>query len=191
MTDPGLTRRLRQQGHRSGLAIGISMALAIAVLFGGFTWIYVQLDPWARDFAGAEPAPTQTPRESASNSGGRATRTPTPEEDTSPEDQPAEEPAATETPKPESTKIQAVNEDKGDFKADYQVVALEPVRLRSGPGVNFDILVDGVEPGTRLQFLNEREPSQNPDADGDTEWLKFRLESGEEGWIRNIDVSGT
>ena len=167
------------------------MALAIAVLFGGFTWIYVQLDPWARDFAGAEPAPTQTPRESASNSGGRATRTPTPEEDTSPEDEPTEEPAATETPEPESTRIQAVEEDNGDFKPDYQVVALEPVRLRSGPGVNFDIVVDGVPPGTQLQYLDDREPSQNPDADGDTEWLKFRLEGGDEGWIRNIDVDET
>jgi Bacterial SH3 domain len=190
MTDPGLTRRLRQQGHRSGLAIGISMALAIAVLFGGFTWIYVQLDPWARDFAGAEPAPTQTPRESASNSGDRATKTPVPE-DTPADAQPTEDAAATETPKPESTRIQPVDEKNGDFKADYQVVSLEPVRLRSGPGVNFDIVVDGVPPGTQLQYLDDRQPSQNPDADGDTEWLKFRLESGEEGWIRNIDVGET
>ena len=66
MTDSGLTRRLRQQSHRSGLAVGISMALAIAVCFGGFTWLYVELDPWVRDFAGVEPAPTSTPRDSAS-----------------------------------------------------------------------------------------------------------------------------
>jgi SH3 domain-containing protein len=188
MTDPGLTRRLRQQGHRSGLAIGISMALAIAVLIGGFTWIYVQLDPFVRDFAGAEPAPTQTPVEQASGSGKKATKTPTPEESA---DEPAQEPDATETPKPESTWIQSVQEDNGDFKPDYQVVALEPVRLRSGPGVNFDIVIDGVAPGTKLQYLDDREDSQNPDADGDTEWLKFRLEGGEEGWIRQIDVGET
>lgn len=189
MTDPGLTRRLRQQGHRSGLAIGISMALAIAVLVGGFTWIYVQLDPFVRDFAGAEPAPTQTPVEQAAGSGKKATKTPTPEEVAS--DQATQEPDATETPEPDSTKIQSIDGNNGDFKPDYQVIALEPVRLRSGPGVSFDILVDGVEPGTKLQFLGDREASKNPDADGDTEWLKFRLEGGEEGWIRNIDVGET
>src|SRR6476619_1175071 len=119
MTDPGLTRRLRQQGHRSGLAIGISMALAIAVLIGGFTWIYVQLDPFVRDFAGAEPAPTPTAVEQASSSGKKATKTPTPDE--SADDEPTQEPDATETPEPDSTKIQAVEEDNGDFKPDYQV----------------------------------------------------------------------
>src|SRR6185312_570540 len=98
MTDPGLTRRLRQQGHRSGLAIGISMALA--VLIGGFTWIYVQLDPFVRDFAGAEPAPTQTPVEQASGSGKKATKTPTPDESA---DEPTQKADATETPEPDST----------------------------------------------------------------------------------------
>jgi hypothetical protein len=165
------------------------MALAIAVLIGGFTWIYVQLDPFVRDFAGAEPAPTSTAIEQASSSGKKATKTPTPEEPTS--EQPTSEPDATETPRAESTKIQSVQENNGDFKPDYQVVALEAVRLRAGPGVNFDIVVDSVLPGTKLQYLDDRQPSQNPDADGDTEWLKFRLESGEEGWIRNIDVGGT
>jgi hypothetical protein len=52
-------------------------------------------------------------------------------------------------------------------------------------------VIDGVPPGTKLQYLDDREPSQNPDADGDTEWLKFRLEGGEEGWIRQIDVGET
>src|SRR5688572_17163882 len=95
MTDPGLTRRLRQHSHRSGLAIGLSMALAIAVCFGGFTWLYVQLDPWVRDFAGVEPAPTSTPRSSAS-------RDDAGDDSTSEDEQENEdEPAPTRTPRPD------------------------------------------------------------------------------------------
>ena len=189
MTDPGLTRRLRQQAHRSGLAIGLSMALAIAICIGGFTWLYVQLDPWAQDFAGREPAPTSTPRESASDSGSQAQ-----DEESAAQDEPTEEADPTETPQPnedDGDQIQPVQENEGDFDPDYQVVALESVRLRSGPGVNFDIVIDGVPSGTRLEFLGDREPSANPDADGDTEWLHFRIESGEDGWIRQIDVGET
>ena len=189
MTDPGLTRRLRQQAHRSGLAIGLSMAIAIAVCIGGFTWLYVQLDPWVQDFAGREPAPTATPREQASSRDNDDEEEQPPEED---EEEPEEEP--TNTPEPEGDEeddIQPVEDDEADFESNYQVVALEPVRLRSGPGVNFDIVIDGLPPGTPLEFLGDREPSQNPDADGDTEWLHFRVEGGEEGWIRQIDVGET
>lgn len=191
MTDPGLSRRLRQQSHRSGLAIGLSMALAIAVCFGGFTWLYVQLDPWVRDFAGVEPAPTSTPRSSASRDEN--------EDDTSRDDErdnEEEEPAPTRTPRSndddDEQDIEPVEEDENDrFDPDYQVIALEPVRLRSGPGVNFDIVIDGVPPGTPLEYLGNREASTNPDADGDSEWLNFRTEDGQEGWIRQIDVGET
>lgn len=188
MTDPGLTRRLRQQAHRSGLAIGLSMALAIAVCVGSFTWLYVQLDPWVRDFAGAEPAPTATARSSASRDS--AAR----EDEEEPADEEAtDEPRPTRTPTPEedSNDIQPVEEDDDGFDANYQVVALEPVRLRSGPGVNFDIVIDGLPTGTPLEFTGQREPSQNPDADGDVEWLQFQTEDGQEGWIRKIDVGET
>jgi hypothetical protein len=189
MTDPGLTRRLRQQAHRSGLAVGLSMAVAIAVLIGGFTWLYVELDPWVRDFAGAEPAPTATSRASASSDRSNSDEN----EEDQPEEEPTEEDSPTETPEPEEddNDIQPVDEDDSDFDADYQIIALEAVRLRSGPGVNFDIVIDGLPPGTPLEFMGEREPSQNPDADGDTEWLQFQTEDGQEGWIRQIDVGET
>src|SRR5688572_19273359 len=153
MSDPGLTRRLRQQSHRSGLAIGLSMALAIAVCFGGFTWIYVKLDPWVRDFAGAEVAPpTPTPREQASD-----------EEDPD-QDEVTTEQVDTPTPEPEEDEQPAEdgdegnidpveedqNNDDGDFEPDYQVITLEPVNMRSGPGRSFDIVV-ALDPGTPLQ----------------------------------------
>lgn len=163
------------------------MALAIAVCVGGFTWLYIQLDPWARDFAGAEPAPTATSRSSASrDSSDRADRE-------SGDEEPTEESRPTRTPTPEEdgNDIQPVDQGSDRFRPNYQVIALEPVRLRSGPGVNFDIVIDGLPPGTPLRFTGEREPSQNPDADGDTEWLQFETEDGQEGWIRQIDVGET
>jgi len=193
MSEPGLTRRLRQQSHRSGLAIGVSMALAIAVCFGGFTWIYVQLDPWARDFAGAEVAPpTPTPREESAEN--------VPEEEQQADEEPSEEPERT------ATADEQPNEDDGDsgnidpvevdqdnsaFDPNYQIVALTQVRLRGGPSINSEILIEGLDPGTQLEFTGERQPSTNPDADGDTEWLQFRTQDGQEGWIRQIDVAET
>ena len=187
MTDPGLTRRLRQQAHRSGLAIGLSMALAIAVCIGGFTWLYVQLDPWARDFAGAEVAPpTRTPRPSASNSDD--------EEQADDEEESSDEPDPTDTPEPEEdedddSQIQPVDEENGDFDPDYQVIALEQVNMRSGPGRSFDI-VTPLNPGTPLEGTGGREPAPEPDDTG-LDWLEFETEDGQRGWIRDIDVGET
>ncbi len=162
------------------------MALAIAVCFGGFTWLYVQLDPWVRDFAGVEPAPTSTARASASNDDQDEEEQPDDEEEAEPD--PTDTPEADEEDQPD---IEQVNEDDdNEFNPDYQVIALEAVNLRGGPGVTFDI-VTSLSPGTQLEFMDEREASSNPDADGDSEWLQFQTEDGLEGWIRQIDVGET
>jgi uncharacterized protein YgiM (DUF1202 family) len=164
------------------------MALAVVVCFGGFTWLYVELDPWVRDFAGVEPAPTSTPRDSASNDDEDDD-----EDENPPDDEEDEDPEPTNTPEREDQpddEPNEVEENNRGFDGDYQVIALEPVNLRGGPGVNFDI-VTSVDPGTELEFLGNREPSANPDADGDIEWLNFETEDGLEGWIRQIDVSET
>jgi uncharacterized protein YgiM (DUF1202 family) len=156
------------------------MALAIAVCIGGFTWLYVQLDPWARDFAGVEPAPTATAREQASNSGSN---------DNQDENDPTEEPKPTYTPEERSTEsnqIQQVNSDSGDFSPDYQVTSLEAVNMRSGPGRSFDAVTQ-INPGTRLEYTGNKEAAPDPD-DAGLEWLEFKTENGETGWIRDIDV---
>ena len=156
------------------------MALAIAVCIGGFTWLYVQLDPWARDFAGVEPAPTATAREQASNSGSN---------DNQDENDPTEEPKPTYTPEERSTEsnqIQQVNSDSGDFSPDYQVSSLEAVNMRSGPGRSFDAVTQ-INPGTRLEYTGNKEAAPDPD-DAGLEWLEFKTENGETGWIRDIDV---
>jgi hypothetical protein len=192
MTDPGLSRRLRQQAHRSGLAVGLTMALAIAVCIGGFTWLYVQLDPWARDFAGAEVAPpTRTPRDTASDDQEQEEQPD--ESEGGGEDAQSDDPEPTNTPEPDEDEdesdIQPVDEDDGEFDPDYQVIALEQVNIRSGPGRNFDIVVS-VNPGTPLQSTGGREPAPDP-ADAGLSWLEFETEDGQRGWIREIDVGET
>ena len=188
MTEPGLTRRLRQQSHRSGLAVGISMALAIAVCLGGFTWLYVQLDPWVRDFAGYEPAPTATAREQASNNDDDDEEN----QDEEPTEEPADEPEPTSTPEPEDEgngggDIEEI--DNGDFDPDFRITALEAVNMRSGAGRSFDIVTD-LDPGTELEFLGDRQPAPDPDDVG-LDWLHFETEDGQDGWIREIDVGET
>ena len=197
MSDPGLTRRLRQQSHRSGLAIGLSMALAIAVLFGGFTWIYVQLDPWVRDFAGAEVAPpTPIPREQASDEEDEEQPQQEQlqdEEEAPPTEESDEQPAEDESEDGDSGNIDPVEEDEDDgdrgFDPDFQVVTLEPVNMRNGPGRTFDI-VTPLDPGTPLVSTGNREPAPDPQ-DGGLEWLEFETEDGATGWIRSIDVGET
>ncbi|HQY31619.1 MAG TPA: SH3 domain-containing protein [Thermomicrobiales bacterium] len=180
MSDPGLTRRLRQQSHRSGLAVGISMALAIGVCVVAFTFLYVKLDPWVRDFSGSEPAPTATARQSASNN---------------PDDEPTEEPTrrpratATEDTGGSDSGNVSESDSNGSFDPDYQVTALEAVNFRSGPGTSFDIVAQ-LDPGTQIQYLDDREAATEPENAG-TNWLKFRTENGDEGWIRDVDVGQT
>ncbi len=186
MTDSGLTRRLRQQSHRSGLAVGITMALAIAVCIGGFTLLYVKLDPWVRDFSGSEPAPTATARDQASSNNDEDEPTAEPTE----EDQ--EEPTATTEDEngSDGNVSESDNSDDNDaFDPDYQVTALEAVNFRSGPGTSFDPVAQ-LDPGTPLQYEDDTEPATEPENAG-TNWMKFTLEDGREGWIRDVDVGQT
>ena len=191
MSDPGLTRRLRQQSHRSGLAIGLSMALAIAVCFGGFTWIYVQLDPWVRDFAGAEVAPpTPTPREQASGDENQDEEPPPDEEEEdTPTPEPDDEQPAEDSDQGNIDPVEEDNNDNGGFDPDYQVITLEPVNMRSGPGRSFDIITP-LDPGTPLEFIGSREPAPEAEDSG-LDWLEFETQDGATGWIRSIDVGET
>jgi len=185
MTNSGLTRRLRQQSHRSGLAVGITMALAIAICVGAFTLLYVKLDPWVRDFSGSEPAPTATAAEQASNEDEEEQPT---EEPTEADDEPTAVPDDSED-NPDSGNVaesDSEEDDENAFDPDYQVTALEAVNFRSGPGTSF-APVSQVEPGTPLQYEDETQPATEPENAG-TNWMKFTLEDGREGWIRDVDV---
>lgn len=187
MTDPGLNHRLRQRSRRAGIMIGISMLFTIAICVGSFSMIYAGLDDVVGDFVSradpdetptaiatevAEAAPTEAPV-------AEPTQEPTPEPTTAPEDtgeeaEPTEEPA-----------------DENEFQPDYQIDSTGSVNFRTGPGTQFEVLyaLPLEEP---LQYLGESVPTENPDADGLGEgqvWMQFRTDSGDEGWVREIDVT--
>lgn len=185
---PGLEHRLGSRARRSGLMIGISIMTAIGILVGGFTLIFVLLDPLVSDFVGPLAEPTQvaagealaarnSPGDSSSGEG-RLAAAPAPTE-------PAAEPTAAPSPTAEATPPDDA------FEPDYRVTAQGRINFREGPGVRFPAIV-AIDPGTEVQSLGESQATQNPGADllsPGREWLSFRLEDGREGWIRDIDVS--
>lgn len=159
------------------------MALTLAVCVGGFTVLYTLLEPMVSDFVSrTDPVPTPTavvaqaePTEAA------ATGTAQARVQTEPTAAPTDAPAPTDTPAPPD-----------EFTPDYQIAANQPVNLRAGPGANAYEPIIAVPIDAPLMFLNEREPTADPAGDGlnpGDEWMKFRTEDGEEGWIREIDVT--
>ena len=186
MARSGLSRRLQQHSRRSGFAVGISMFLAVAICFAAFTWIYVQLEPWVQDFAGAEEAPpTRTPRPAATerSAGGGGS---------------GDEPVPTRTPRPDSGDgaEQPIEErptatpDDQAFDPDYTVSAGTEVNFRSEAtnAAGGASVIETIPDGTRLEATGETAPS---DSDENGPWRQFRLEDGTEGWLREVDVSET
>jgi cytoskeletal protein RodZ len=168
MTDPGLTNRLRQRSRRAGLAVGLSMALTIAVCIGSFAWIYAKADPFLSDFVGAGATstgnnrPTATAEESSSEPAGSASEEPTPTAEEARPD-PTKEPTPTPTP--------------AEFRATHISNPNLRVNLRPQPTTDGDPVAI-LEAGTQLQFLGE----QREESDGT--WYLFKTEDGLEGWLR-------
>lgn len=178
--------------------VGLSMALTIAVCIGSFVWIYAQVEPVIGDFVDASTvAPTTIGQANADD---QAEEEPADEEPETPE-----EPTQEETPEPEaedpveeSNIVDPTDTDaepeptptpEDDFEVTHVISAEVPINLRPGPGVGTGAPVgNSLPPGTELQYLDDTQPSQDPNADGDTSWLNFRVEDGREGWIRQIDV---
>ncbi|MGH2533989.1 MAG: hypothetical protein ACRDJW_17020 [Thermomicrobiales bacterium] len=185
MTDPGLTNRLRQHSRRAGLAIGLSMAMTIAVCLGGFVVIFAEVDPFLSDFISAERA-TATPEREQESSQAPPVEEPA-EEDSVPEP-PAEEPQeeAQQAPTPTLTTEPAPTPTSEAFEPDFQANSALQINFRAGPGTNFETIFT-LNIAQPLQYLNEDAPTDNPAADGDR-WMRFRTEDGTEGWIREIDA---
>lgn len=186
MTDPGLNQRLRQRSRRAGFMIGISMALTIAVCVAGFSFIYAALDDTVGDFISREApdpvTPTAVPTESsvAQNS-----EEDPPESDTASEaeSEPTEEP--TVEPTAEATEITE------EFVPDYQTSSAASLNFRTEPSTSGgqDTVITTLPQETPLQFLGERQESDNVEQDGEEGWMQFRIEDGTEGWLRAIDVN--
>lgn len=186
MRDPGLSIRLSQRSRRSGLMIGISMALAIGVLIATFAVIYAWLDPLTTDFITKQPptAVVQQEQLQAQNVAGQtATKAPAAVAAV------ATKPPA-QTPAPSATAAPAITQASPTTKAftpDYQIRGDQGVNLRANPSTDSDIVAT-LSPSTPLQYLNQQQPTSNPDQDGPY-WMKFRAEDGSVGWVRQIDVT--
>ena len=189
MTDPGLNHRLRQRSRRAGIMIGISMLLTIAVCVGSFSIIYAQLDTIVGDFV----TRSEPERE----------RIPAPVEVAAivPTQPPSSEPTVTVAPDPteapteapaDDNEVESTDEqDDGEFNPDYQIDSVGSVNLRSGPGTDTPPIraLPMEEP---LEYLEESQESDNPARDGLADgqvWMHFRTEDGEEGWVRELDVT--
>jgi hypothetical protein len=166
MADASLTKRLRQHSQRAGVMIGLSMALTVALLIGGFVVIYGWTGQYFSDFIAAEVTATPTPEPGA-------TRAAAP---TAAAAGAAQEPTAAPTTPPEPPPTQPPA-----FQPTHRIAGTNRINFRAGPGIDNDIITV-LEPGTPLQFLNERDDSSG------APWMKFKIEAGNEGWVREWDI---
>lgn len=157
--------------------VGLSMALTIAVCIGSFVWIYAQVDPLTRDFVDVATVP---PTRKAQSSSSKSTSESDSESSSDAGEVVAADEQPTETPEATATSV--------SFKPTHRVISEIDVNLRPGPAVGSGEPVTQVSSGAELQYLGETELSEDPDSDGQLNWLKFRTEDGFEGWIREVDV---
>jgi hypothetical protein len=179
MTDTGLNQRLRQRSRRSGLMIGFSMALTLAVCVASFTFIFARLEPLVADFVGQGDVeiPTAVPTAVPPTAVPVAANTDT---------------TTGETPSPTETPTDEAAADADAFVPDYQVSNDGPVNLRPGPGVASGDPIVALPPNAPLMYLDAEEATTDPDTDqmdSGQVWMQFSTEDGEEGWVREIDVS--
>jgi Bacterial SH3 domain len=174
MTDSGLSTRLRQQSRRAGLMVGITMVLAIAICIFGAAGLFAWL---SRPFSDLVPMVAPA-----------APVVPTPEATGPPVTQPTvaaavSQVSAAPTPTPGPAPSAAGSAEA--FRPTHEIRAGQSVNFRAGPSTS-DAIIVALPPATPLQYLDQDAPTSNPN-DGQR-WLKFRIQNGQEGWIREIDT---
>ena len=172
MTDSGLSTRLRQQSRRAGLMVGITMVLAIAICIFGAAGLFAWLSqPFSDLIPVVAPAAEIPPAQEPSDPTG-AQLSPT-EPVIATESEPADPAPAAPPEMPAVT----------TFEPSHQISAAQSVNFRTGPSTQDPVIV-ALSPATPLQYLEEDEPTSNPE-DGDR-WMRFRTEDGQEGWVLEI-----
>ena len=168
----GLNERLQQHTRRSGMLIGVSMAIAMALAVGAFTWIFFRIDPLLSDFTGRAGLPSGSPIAGlATRAGATSSRAAagTPQG-------PAQLPTAT------ALTLASPSTTRATFAATH--IADDdgqPVPLRAGPSAA-SARIALLPAGTRLKFLDEEEQV------GDVTWWKFQTERGDVGWLHRDDT---
>ncbi len=187
MTDRALNDRLRQKSRRSGLAVGLSMILTIALFLGAAAMIYALLMPLLQDVipitaprsapAAVAPGPISRSVDQQPQSAQIVTEGgPAPAQ---PADEVLQAPEPTPTPEPEPTPTAVPTE--APFEPTHQVNALQSVNLRNGPNGQ---IIEALPIAAPLRYLNETENG----SDGQS-WMRFETEDGGEGWLRADLVS--
>ncbi len=184
MSDPGLTNRLRQHSRRSGLAVGLTMALAIALGILASAWLFGRIEPYVSDFTGYQERTAVPAVAEASDS----ERTPQSEPTTAADAQATEAPAPTQEPDnaTEPTVAPAATGTVAAFTETHQSNPDFSVNFRPGPSIDSGDPVATLGPGTPLQYLDE----QTTGDDGSI-WLRMKTQDGTEGWLREVDTVPT
>jgi hypothetical protein len=170
----GLSERLQQHTRRSGMMVGISMAVVVVLLVVSFTWIFFRLDPFFSDFAGRSGVARSSPevaRVIATPRTGSPVAGASPAVDNGLPLPPS--PTALAGPRASATAAFAATHLVADFG--------QQVNLRAGPSTTAS-RVALLTPGTRLMYLNEDQQV------GDTLWMRFQTERGDTGWVRQLDT---
>jgi hypothetical protein len=179
MSDTGLSNRLRQHTRRSGIVVGLTMAITIVLSIGTSAWIFGQAEPFVADFAGfnepPEPTPTDAPVVAANDDDEGNTEQSNNNTNAEPQPtQPAAQPTlAAITPTPETEQFEATHASNPNFS----------VNLRPGPSVGSGDPVAVLEPNSPLLYLDE----EGEDDEG-LVWLLMETQAGVEGWIREVDT---
>lgn len=177
MSDPGLSNRLRQHSRRSGLAVGLTMAAAIAIGILASAWLFGRIEPLVADFTGYEEN-TPVPAVAAASDNDE---TPVPDGDDEPE--PTAPPEVTESSDREPTIAPTATATAPTFVQTHESNPDFTVNFRPGPSIDSGDPVATLDPGTPLQYLDE----QTVGDDGSI-WLRMATQDGLEGWLREVDT---
>ncbi len=182
MSDPGLSNRLRQHSRRSGLAVGLTMAAAIAICILSSAWLFGRIEPFVSDFTGYEQS-TVVPAVSAATN---ENETPVPGNQGQSNSAPTEAAQITSTPNGQPTVAPATTGTVEAFLPTYESNPDFSVNFRPGPSIDSGEPVATLDPGTPLQYLDE----QTTGDDGSI-WLRMKTQDGIEGWLRDVDTVPT
>jgi hypothetical protein len=180
MTDTGLSNRLRQHSRRSGIAVGLTMAVTIALCILSSAYIFGRIEPYVAEVTGYDDTTAVPQVAEASNNEPDSESNGSVEEDAN--ESGADPTQASEDEQP--TIAGASETDSAEaFVVSHRSNPDFTINFRPGPSVSSGDPIGSLDPSSPLMYLDE----EALDEEG-VVWLKFRTESGQEGWIREVDT---
>ncbi|MBX3069780.1 MAG: SH3 domain-containing protein [Thermomicrobiales bacterium] len=181
MTDTGLSTRLRQHSRRSGLVVGLTMAATIALCILSSAYVFGKIEPYVAEVTGYD-EPTAVPQVASDQND--------PQEDPEEGDATGNDASAAEsgsnsdeTEGSQPTIAEAETDESDAFEVSHRSNPDYTINFRPGPSVTSGDPIGSLDPNTPLMYLGEDALDE-----GGVIWLKFRTESGTEGWVREVDT---